>query len=209
MNPSAAELAAPFAGALEAGGFALAGMLCLAAARRELAATPLAIMIGASAVSAATALLVSFADVGFGVGAALALLALTCVLIAETDRRHHLIPDSLVAAVIVLAFVAPSSLAAIERVGAAALLGGMFFLVRKIGAGLRGAEVLGLGDVKLAAAMGAFLGLQPALVAVAAAGVATLLVVSLRSDARARAGAPFGIGLSTALAVVACAQPWL
>lgn len=131
-------------------------------------------------------------------------LLIVCVLIAETDRRHHLIPDLFTLAILTLAFAGPFGDDALTQLIGAATLGVTFFVIRQACTAWRGAEALGWGDVKLAAAMGAVLGPIHGFAAVAIAGAATLLVVSIRQRNGAIAiGAPFGIGLAAATVAVA------
>lgn len=143
---------------------------------------------------------------------AIAALLPVCALIAEIDRRHHLIPDLLVAAVAALALAAPFGDTFAMRAIGAALLGALFYATHAAFKLARRDDALGLGDVKLAAAIGAFLGPQHGLIAIAAAGCATLgvsVVLLIRNDGAATlAGAPFGIGLATALAAVSVARIW-
>lgn len=176
----------------------VAALLCVWGARRDLQ-TPiwatLAVFIGAAAVTT-----LAFG----GAYAPLAVLALTCALIIETDRRHHLIPDAFSLAVLALALVMPFGDAPATQVLGATALGGTFLLIRQTCSAWRGVEALGWGDVKLAAAMGAVLGPIHGFGAVAIAGVATLLTVAVRGRNGAVAlGAPFGIGLAAATAAVA------
>lgn len=135
----------------------------------------------------------------------IAALAITCLLISETDRRHQLIPNLLVLAVLALALVMPFGDESLVRVLGVAALGLAFLLIRQICTALRGVEALGWGDVKLAAAMGAVLGPTFGFVAVALAGAATLIVLTVRMGAGGAlaTGAPFGIGLATATVAVA------
>lgn len=115
------------------------------------------------------------------------------VAITLTDLDRRVIPNKilLVAAVAGLAIVAvgdPSSLP--ERAIAAAAAGGGLFLV--VLAYPRG---MGLGDVKLAAVMGLFLGrnIAPAILVALLAGSAVGLVLIARHGAEARKRAiPFG-----------------
>ncbi len=141
-----------------------------------------------------------------------AALALCCGLIAEIDRRHFLIPDLLVLALAGLALTAPFATTAIEMLAGALLLGGFFLAVRAGFARAGQNEALGLGDVKLALVMGALLGPQYGLLAVACAGLATLAIAAprvLRNGASTLgAGAPFGVGLAAALALMAGLRLW-
>lgn len=175
-----------------------AALLCAWGARRDLQAPGwLTFAVFASASAATTILLgATFAPI--------ASLLLVCALIVEADRRHHLIPDVFVLAVLALSFVMPFGDDAATRVLGTAALGGTFLLIRQACSAWRGMEALGWGDVKLAAVMGAVLGPIHGFAAVAIAGAATLLMVAARSrDGAAVLGAPFGIGLAAATAAMA------
>jgi leader peptidase (prepilin peptidase) / N-methyltransferase len=141
-----------------------------------------------------------------------AALALCCGLIVEIDRRHHLIPDLLVLALAGLALTAPFAAAPFEELTGALLLGGLFLAVRAGFAHAGQGEALGLGDVKLALVMGALLGPQYGLLAVACAGAATLVIAAPRAmrggASTLGAGAPFGVGLAAALALTAGLRLW-
>lgn len=137
---------------------------------------------------------------------ALVALCVICALIAEIDRRTFIIPDPLVVALFMLAAIAPLGITWLEALAGALTLGGLLLGVRFWFERMGRAEALGLGDVKLAAAMGALLGPQHGLLAVALAGVATLTVAApafVRGGAGRETRIPFGIGLAAALAVVA------
>lgn len=141
---------------------------------------------------------------GGGALTPVAALALVCLLIAETDRRHNLIPDTFTLAVLALAFVMPFSDDTATRLIGAVALGTTFLLIRQACSALRGIEALGWGDVKLSLAMGAVLGPVYGFAAVAIAGVATLLAVVVRIRGGAVVlGVPFGIGLAAATSVLA------
>lgn len=142
---------------------------------------------------------------------ALAPLLVACALIVEIDRRLYLIPDLLVAALACVALLFSLTSPRDALFGALAL-GGLFLAVREGFAHAGRLEALGLGDVKLAAAIGAILGLQYGLVAVAFAGLATI-VVAAPAALRARRAAtsiktPFGIGLAAALAAISVLRVW-
>ena len=172
-----------------------AWVLAAFAARYDLAA-PLRIGLPALAVAIVTAT-----------------LALTWV---GLDRRRHIIPDPLVVAVACLALVAPFGDPLWLRAAGAATLGVLFLGVRLLFAARKQPEALGLGDVKLAAALGAFVGPQFGLVAVAIAGAATMAALCLSprpntgpAPKLVSLGAPFGIGLAAALISVSAWRLWI
>ncbi len=187
-------------------------ILAALAAKRDLGAP---LVLGSLAIGLSAAVLAVLAQAwlhNWDDAIIFASLIVICALIAETDRRRCIIPNLLVIAVALLALASPTPATLLEKVCGAGLMWLLFHGVRLAFARNGKAESLGLGDVKLAAAMGAFLGPTHALVAVAVAGGATLAVISgARLGARgARAqppvGAPFGVGLAAALALVGAAQ---
>jgi leader peptidase (prepilin peptidase)/N-methyltransferase len=113
--------------------------------------------------------------------------------ITLTDLERRVIPNKilLVAAVICIAIAAPTDLGGLpERAIAAAAAGGLLFA-----AALAYPAGMGLGDVKLAAVMGLFLGraVAPALLAALLSGSAVGLWLLARHGAKARKMAiPFG-----------------
>lgn len=176
----------------------LAASLSAWGARRDLQ-MPLSLTLAAFVCATAAATLV-----GSNSLAPIAALVLVCLLIAETDRRHTLIPDMFTLAIFALAFVMPFGDDIATRLIGAVALGGTFLLIRQACSAWRGVDALGWGDLKLATAMGAVLGPTYGFAAVAIAGVATLLAVTIRVRGGAIVvGAPFGIGLATATSVVA------
>ena len=176
---------------------AIALLVSACAARRDLA---LALVVGVPALIGATAgLSAVLTTIGVDLGAALALavLLVACALIAEIDRRSLLIPDPLVVAIVLIALVAPFSPAWDHKIVGAALVGGLFLGVRWAFERLARTRALGLGDVKLAAAMGATVGAHDGLIAVAIAGVATLCGMTLAMIGAARAHAAPAPAIST------------
>lgn len=135
-----------------------------------------------------------------------ATLVTVSAMIAETDRRLCLIPDPLVAGLFALAMASPIGVQWSAALLGATLLGGMFLGVRAFFAAVGRREALGLGDVKLAAAIGALLGPYDGLLAAALAGIATLSVAIpstlLSGGAISQVRIPFGIGLAAALVAV-------
>ncbi|MDX6609953.1 MAG: leader peptidase (prepilin peptidase) / N-methyltransferase [Solirubrobacterales bacterium] len=110
-----------------------------------------------------------------------------------TDLEQRIIPNKvlIVGAVLCVAIAAPADPGSLaERAIAAAAAGGVFFLVA-----LAYPAGMGLGDVKLAATMGLFLGraVAPAILAALLAGSLVGLVLITRHGSRARKMAiPFG-----------------
>jgi leader peptidase (prepilin peptidase)/N-methyltransferase len=113
--------------------------------------------------------------------------------VALTDLERRIIPNKilLAGAILCLAIAAPTDPGGLpERVIAAAAAGGLLFLVA-----LAYPQGMGLGDVKLTATMGLFLGraVGPALLFALLAGSAVGLALILRHGAEARKMAiPFG-----------------
>jgi leader peptidase (prepilin peptidase) / N-methyltransferase len=120
-------------------------------------------------------------------------LVTTLVAITLTDLEQRLIPNRIliVSALLGVAIVAATDPASLpERAAAAALAGGLLFL-----AALAYPRGMGLGDVKLAALMGLFLGrnVAPAILIALLAGSLVGLAMIARHGAAARKQAiPFG-----------------
>jgi leader peptidase (prepilin peptidase)/N-methyltransferase len=114
-------------------------------------------------------------------------------IVTLTDLEQRIIPNKVLisGAVLCLAIALPTDPAGVpERLIAAAAAGGAFFLVV-----LAYPAGMGLGDVKLAATMGLFLGraVAPAILAALLAGSLVGLVLLARHGSRARKMAiPFG-----------------
>lgn len=183
----------------------VAAMLCANAAARDLNAKIADARLIAVAFIALLALALSASGIRVEQALALSALALTCVLIVEIDRRLHLIPDPLVAALVVLTLAKPFGDPILLQAIGATMLGLLFLGVRQLFSVLKSEDALGLGDVKLAAAMGALLGPQFGLIAIALGGVSTIAVLGVRATrgGAVATGAPFGVGLAAALFCVA------
>ncbi len=146
---------------------------------------------------------------GLPLGLAGALLGWILLALAALDLRHHWLPDwltlpLLAAGLATALLLAPAALP--HRLAAAALAGGTFWLVRVTAGRLLGREALGLGDVKLAAALGAWLSpalLPPLLLLAASAGLAFALAV------RGRRGGPFPVVPFGAFLAAAAWPLWL
>lgn len=104
------------------------------------------------------------------------------VLLVISDLRHQILPDSLTATLLVSGLVAALFLPApgfTQALIGAAIGGGSFFVLRFLYFRYRGIEGLGLGDVKLMAGLGAWLGpawLPPLVLIAAVAGLAIIVV---------------------------------
>lgn len=162
------------------------------------------------------ALLASFAVSPDGRGALGGALGALALAIAWIDSRRFIVPDVLSAAAFALglvhAFVASPDAgweevqAALVRAAVAVVL---FMAVRLAYQRLRGREGLGLGDVKLAAAAGAWLSAPMLPIAIEIAALTGLAVHLWRQRRRkrvVRAAARIPFGAYFALAIWAC---WL
>ena len=165
--------------------------------------------------AAIAATLVSIASAPGALGLLGAGLALVMLTIAVIDARSFVIPNWLNGAGLALALVH----AAIQQqeqgpdlvvwAGAVAVLRGsvlamIFLVVRNVYAYIRGRQGLGLGDVKLAAVAGAWLGWSMIPIAVEIAALAALSVYVLRQlvfgqPMRATNRVPFGLFFAPAV----------
>ena len=115
------------------------------------------------------------------------------VLLVIADLRHQILPDSLTATVLASGLLAALFLPTPDFTQAligAAIGGGSFFLLRFLYFRYRGIEGLGLGDVKLMAGLGAWLGpawLPPLVLIAAVAGLIVVLLQSWRRGTRVSA----------------------
>jgi leader peptidase (prepilin peptidase) / N-methyltransferase len=164
--------------------------------------------VGLVVTAAVAASLSASPDVHGALGAVLALLMLA---IAVIDAQSFIIPDELTAAALALALVNaglqdPSSV--IEGVAwsvvRGAALAACFLAVRAVYQLIRGREGIGLGDVKLAAVAGAWLGWTTMPVAVEIAALVALGAYALSQmvggrPVRATGRLPFGLFLAPAI----------
>jgi leader peptidase (prepilin peptidase) / N-methyltransferase len=160
---------------------------------------------GAVAVAASIAAVPGIAG---WLGAGLSLLMLA---IAAIDARRFIIPDPLNAAGLVLGLLHAAVLGEggmASALGEAALRGGalalMFLALRGLYLWLRGREGIGLGDIKLAAVAGIWLGWIAMPIAIEIAALSAIAVYATRHfvlgrPLRATARLPFGLFFAPAI----------
>ena len=168
-----------------------------------------------AATAALAVLLFSFAVFPLRIALVSCLLGWTMLAIAVVDARRFIIPDVLSLPAIPVGLLASGRLlepaaAEIVRIDhvIGMLAGGLgLWLVRAVYFRVRGREGLGLGDVKLAAAAGAWIGWQSLSdVILLAAGMALSLVIALSllrgNELSAAARIPFGCFLAPSIWLV-------
>jgi len=162
-------------------------------------------------IAGAVVLLVSFAVAPGLDGALGGALGLIMLGVAAADSRRFIVPNALSGGAFALGIChaaaanpdsgVESALMALCR---AAFAAGLFLLVRIAYRSLRGREGLGLGDVKLAGAAGAWLSLPILPIAIEIAALAALAAYVLRQTKRLRvlratARVPFGAFFAPAI----------
>jgi leader peptidase (prepilin peptidase)/N-methyltransferase len=172
--------------------------------------------LSAIALACAAASVVMAGGVRGSLGAALALLML---IIAAVDARRFIIPNELTLAALALALVQAAILdpnparAILQAVLRALALGLIFFAVRETYVRLRGRDGLGLGDVKLAAVAGAWLGWTAIPIAVEVAALSALALYLVRylggRPLRATQRIPFGLFLAPAIWIAWMFEVWI
>jgi prepilin signal peptidase PulO-like enzyme (type II secretory pathway) len=136
------------------------------------------------------------------------LFAALLLLVAVIDRRHLFVPDAAVIALALLWVFDAAALHALPVTARDALIAsvaasGVLFALRFAFRKARGLEALGLGDVKLAAALGLFIGWQSVGLFFAFAAIATLLAIAVtRARAEGDARIPFAPGLCAGAALL-------
>jgi leader peptidase (prepilin peptidase)/N-methyltransferase len=147
------------------------------------------------------------AMVGVFSGLLVGLMALVTVI----DARDFLIPDVLslpaIPAGLASGLVLGGAAAFWDQLLAAAVAGGVLFILRAVYQRFRGIEGLGLGDVKLGAAAGAWLGLQALPMTCLLACLAALTAVLVQSATGkvavdGKMALPFGCFIAPAIAVM-------
>jgi leader peptidase (prepilin peptidase)/N-methyltransferase len=159
----------------------------------------------------ASVFVLSFAIAPGAEGALGGALGLLMLGVAWADARRFVVPNALSGGAFALGTIhaivlSPDSRfdGALMAVSRAALAAGLFLIVRVSYRGLRGREGLGLGDVKLAGAAGAWLSLPMLPIAVEIAAITALTAYTLRQWKRVRAlraaaRVPFGAFFAPAI----------
>jgi leader peptidase (prepilin peptidase)/N-methyltransferase len=180
----------------------------------DLRPAPAVLLAGAMAVA-----IVSFASLTWPAALASTLLGTLMVAGAEVDARTFLLPDTVTLGALASGIVTAAALDPIDAgAGAAdaalraAATAAVLLAVRLGYAWLRQREGLGLGDVKLAAAIGAWLPLEviPLCFALAAGAALMLVLLAHLRGARIEAATclPFGAFLCPALWLVFYLTLW-
>lgn len=142
------------------------------------------------------------------------LLCILCAAIAWIDLRDGIIPDWLNLAVATLGLfrimITGDLTAAFEALGEGIVIGGIFWLMRRLYFAYRGIQGLGLGDVKFLAAAGIWAGI-PGIPTVLLIGTVTALACAgvMQLSGRALTGQTslsFGPFLAGGLVVTAAFQ---
>jgi leader peptidase (prepilin peptidase)/N-methyltransferase len=189
---------------------ALAGAALVLAPRplfAEAAAAPpprrleIGLSLGLAALGVAVALAWPVGPIGMRVMLAVALMALAAVVYA--DLRFLIIPDIYSGALAIVGLVGPLSPGLWAALAGAALCGGLLAGVAWAFKRSTEMEGMGFGDVKLAAAVGALLGPQEGLWAIAASAIVAALI-GLAWRRLRRGEGPLMIPYGAALAL-ACA----
>ncbi|MEI9964270.1 MAG: prepilin peptidase [Caulobacteraceae bacterium] len=138
----------------------------------------------------------------WSVGCALGVAAAFLAAIAVVDACALLIPDIHVAVLAVLAFVGPLALDLPTALAGAAVGGGLLWAVAEGFRRARGVIGLGLGDVKLMAAVGALAGPVTVLWIVVSASVLAAAWIIARNGWRFAQAPPAPFGAAAALPAV-------
>lgn len=129
--------------------------------------------------------------------------------LAVIDLEHYLLPDAIVLPLLWLGLIVNSFDLFIEAeeavLSAAASYAGLRLLAG-VWTRLRGVESLGRGDCKLAAVVGAWLGLEALAEVLVLASVGTV-VVGILKGLRSQDPLPFGPGIAAGMAFVLVAHP--
>ena len=138
--------------------------------------------------------------------AALALALMTLAAIVYSDFSFLVVPDLYTLAIVLLAFLAPWKYGPQEAAFGLLVCGGLVAILAFLWQRFTQAEGFGFGDVKLAGALGALLGAQPGLFALATAAVLAVAYEMIFRRARPPqdgepSQVPYGAALALASAV--------
>lgn len=169
-------------------------------------------------VEVATALLFAGLMLRWGPGARLLgdwVVGATLIAVAFIDAEHRIIPNPLTVPLIpiavVFAVLAPPPTVLLSLVGLA-FGGGMLWVLAVVYEWRTGRIGLGMGDVKLVAMLGAYLGLMPVLgvlVTGSLLGLAQGMWLMVRGQGGRKTAIPFGPALATAGLLHLFAPMWL
>ena len=174
---------------------------------RRLTALPL---VAASAVVGLAVFAVSAWSGQPWIGCGLGMVAAILTAIVLIDLRCLIIPDLLVVLLAITAGAGPLETQPLRLAIGAAVGGGLLWLVREAFRRLRGIEAMGLGDVKLMAALGALAGPEHVLwiiVAGAVLGIGWTLATH-RGAMTAAPAIPFGAAAALPALIVIAFDRW-
>ena len=151
---------------------------------------------------------IGFAAYASGLGrsvegcAALAIALMTLTAVIYSDFSFLVVPDLYTLAIVLLACLAPWKYGPQEAAFGLLVCGGLVAVLTFLWQRLTKAEGFGLGDMKLAGAVGSLLGAQPGLFALATAAVlAVAFAVIFRKARPAKDGEPLRVPYGAALAL--------
>lgn len=163
--------------------------------KRELA-------LGAVIAVAGAATVLAFDDIPLASRLTLALCVMTLIAVVHADLAWLVVPDVYSLTLAVLALAAPWRLTITDTLLGAAVCGGLLALLAALWRWRSGADGLGFGDVKLAAAIGGLVGAETGLIAITvSAALAIVLVIGVRAVRRSREAItliPYGAALALA-----------
>ena len=167
---------------------------------RQVSSEPVTGRTGIGVASAAAAAALATLGVGWGapplIAAPAAAAAAACATVVFSDAKFYLVPDVCTIAILGAAIARAFAAGWQGPLFGAALAGGLLALIRYV-ARLRGVDGMGMGDVKLAAAVGSLLGAERvvwALLMSSVAGIIWGLLANRRQCARVEV--PYGAMLS-------------
>jgi leader peptidase (prepilin peptidase)/N-methyltransferase len=115
---------------------------------------------------------------------ALSIVMMTFAAVVYSDFSFLVIPDLYTVIILLLSFLAPWKFAPQEAALGLLVCGGLLAILSFLWQRLTEVEGLGFGDVKLAGAVGALLGAQPGLFAIAASAFGALILALIARKLR-------------------------